>query len=92
MNEGCCHCNLQDKAKKNKKDSIHNLEYLTIEQQLVNICTKPVESPTFLQLQLMLGVKEVVLGGHVKSSYLHFCLCCFLSFREELFPIGFSHL
>jgi hypothetical protein len=40
-----------------------NLEYFPTEVQVADIFTKSLASPCFLQLQLMLGVKEVVFGG-----------------------------
>ena len=45
------------------QDGVLNLEYLPTEVQVADKITKPITSPQFLQLHLMLGVKEVVFGG-----------------------------
>jgi hypothetical protein len=45
------------------QDGVLNLEYFPTEAQVVDIFTKPLASRRFLQLQLMLGVKEVFSGG-----------------------------
>jgi ATP sulfurylase len=45
------------------QDGVLPLEYLPTEAQVADIFTKPLASPLFVQLRLMLGVKEVVFGG-----------------------------
>ena len=45
------------------QDGVFTLEYLPTEAQVADIFTKPLASPRFLHLRLMLGVKEVVFGG-----------------------------
>lgn len=70
------------------------LEYIPIEEQVVDIFTKPLASPRYLQLRSMLGVKEVVLGG-LSEAFLPSCFFQHVSvslFREEFFPTGFSPL
>jgi hypothetical protein len=45
------------------QDGVLNLKYFPTEAQVANIFTKPLETPRFLQLQLMIGMKEVISGG-----------------------------
>ena len=45
------------------QDDVLSLEYFPTEEKVVDIFTKPLQSPHFLQLQLMLGTKEFFLEG-----------------------------
>jgi hypothetical protein len=44
-------------------DGILSLEYFPTEEKVPDLLTKPLSSPHFLQLRLMLEVKEVVFRG-----------------------------
>ena len=69
------------------QDGVLNLKYLPTEEQVVDIFTKPLASPRFLQLRLILGVKS--LGGCLESSSFHhiswFLVSDFLSLLERNF-------
>ena len=58
-------------------DGVLSLEYLPTKDKVVDILKKPMASPHFLQLQLMV-VMNSYLGGHLESPYFHplfFLLC-----------------
>jgi hypothetical protein len=71
------------------QDGLLRLEYLSTRRKVVDIFTKPLTSPRFLQLRSILGVKEVVSRGYIETYYLHFFMV-FSLFMGGSFSYMFS--
>ena len=74
------------------QDGVLSLEYIPTDTQVIDIFTKPLASPCYLQLQSTLGVTKVVLGGSCWGlpSFMFSNMFCTYLFWGRVFPMWFS--